>query len=386
MKICYVCPKFYKGEVPFFEYTQGLAGLGHEVHALVTGREGEPRIEKVGSVMVERIAPDQSASNQGFRPSFLQFLSAARQAMARHDDWDLVNIRNLPGASMLPRLDGRGKDTVWVMEIQSPPLHGGWRSTLSNYRIRLDAKAFATTLVHAQDVAEDIFGPDNGRFVVLPIGVDFDHFRPGNNPALRHKFDMMDDEIVFVYTGSIKPIRSLHRLVEALHLALQSESNLHLLFVGEGSDVPRLKDAASSLGIASRVHFTGLVSYEKMPAAMHAADIGLGFVPQDPWFDKAPVLKTMESLAAGLPTIATATRGNQAYIQDGENGLLVEDSPDDLARAMIKLASDQELRDRFRNGRQFISQYQWKRIVRDILNPTYERLVTSKHALNSTRS
>ena len=179
MKICYICPKFYKGEVPFFEYTQGLAQLGHEVHAIVTQRDGEPHLEQVGGVMVERIAPDRSASNQNFRISFLQFLMDARQAVDRQNDWDLINVRNLPGASILPRLTRNNKNHIWVLEIQSPPLHGGWRSALSNYRIRLEARAFATTLVHAQDVAEEIFGSRNGNFVELPIGVDFDHFSPG---------------------------------------------------------------------------------------------------------------------------------------------------------------------------------------------------------------
>jgi glycosyltransferase involved in cell wall biosynthesis len=286
---------------------------------------------------------------------------------------------------MLPWFSKSRKNTIWVLEIQSPPLHAGWRSTVSNYRIRLDARSFTITLDHDQDVAEDIFGTQNGRFVELPIGVDFDHFRPGKNPKLRQKLGIDPNEIVFVYTGTFKPVRRLHRVVHAFHLALQSIPNLHLLFVGEGIDVPRLKETAKSLGIAPQIHFTGLVSYENMPAAMHAADIGLGYVPQDPWFDKAPVLKTMESLASGLPTIATATRGNQKYIKNGVNGMLVEDKPNDLAAAMIKLALDEDLRTQFSNGREFINAYQWKRIVSDILNPTYERLVTTNHSATRVR-
>lgn len=365
--------------MPFFEYTQGLAQLGHEVHAIVTRREGEPRIEKVGGVMVERIAPDHSTSNQNFRLSFLQFLMDACHAVDRQHGWDLINVRNLPGASILPWFSKSGRNSIWVLEIQSPPLHTGWRSTISNYRLRLEARSFAITLVHAQDVAEDIFGSDNGRFQELPIGVDFDHFRPGKNPELRKELGIGPDEIVFVYTGTIKPIRRLHRVVQALSLALQSVPKIHLMFVGEGSDVPRLKETAKSLDISSLVHFTGLVSYDDMPIAMHAADVGLGYVPQDPWFDKAPVLKTMESLACGLPTIATATRGNQTYVEDGVNGILVEDSPAGLANAMIKLASDKNLRDQFSNGRQFIEKYQWKYIVSGVLNPTYEKLVNTQH-------
>ena len=240
----------------------------------------------------------------------------------------------------------------------------------------MDAKSFTTTLVHAQDVAEEIFGLHSDRFVELPIGVDFDHFSPGKNPELRQKLGIRPEDIVFIYTGAIKPIRRLHRVIEALQLSLQSVPNLHLVLVGEGIDVPRLKEVTQSCGIVSQVHFLGLVSYEEMPDVMHAADIGLAYVPLDPWFDKAPVLKTMESLASGLPTIATTSRGNQKYLVDGVNGVLVGDMPEELSAAMVKLASDKNLRARFSNGREFIDAYQWERIVNDILNPTYERLVT----------
>lgn len=246
---------------------------------------------------------------------------------------------------------------------------------MSNYRIRLESRSFATALVHAQEVAEDIFGSDNGSFVELPIGVDFDHFRPGTNPALRQALGIRPDEILFIYTGSLMPIRQLDQLVLGFHQAQQKAHKIHLMLVGDGLAVPQLQEMASSLGISSRVHFQGFVTYDDMPQYMQAADVGIGYVPMVPWYDKAPVLKTMESMASGLPTIATATRGNQAYINDGVDGLLVEDSPEALSRAMITLATDSELRSRFSQGRQAIDSYQWKRIVAEILNPTYEKLV-----------
>lgn len=379
MKICYITPKFYGGSVPFFEYTQGLASLGHEVHVIVPGREGEPAVDKVGNVTVERIASDHSSSQQHFRFSFLQFLFAAHRALERQISWDIINVRNLPGASILPRFQRGQQKAKWVLEIMSPPLHANWRSTLSNYRIRLESRSFAIALVHAQEVAEDIFGSDNGRFVELPIGVDFDHFRPGKNPDLRQALGILPNEILFIYTGSIMPIRQLDKLLLGFSLAQQTAKNLHLLFVGTGLAVPQLEELATELGLASRVHFSGLVSYGDIPAFMHAADIGLGYVPMVPWFDKAPVLKTMESLACGLPTIATATRGNKLYIKDGVNGMLVKDRPEILAKAMVDMAANENLRNQFSNGREFIGQYQWKHIIGNILNPTYENLVTTNH-------
>ena len=386
MKICYICPIFYGGAVPFYEYTQGLAALGHEVHAIVTGQAGEIPFEQVGGVTVERISSDNTASKQSFRFSFFEFLLGAYRVLEGPNKWDIINVRNFPGVSLLPMFQRNQKAAKWVLEIMSPPLHTSWRSTLSEYRIRLESLSFATSLVHAQEVAEDIFGPGDGRFVELPIGVDFDHFSPGKNPDLRQRLGIRPEEILLIYTGTIMPIRQLDQLLLGFHQAQQAINNLHLLFVGDGTAVPQLQEMASALGIASRVHFQGMVSYDEMPAYMHAADIGLGYVPIVPWYDKAPVLKTMESLASGLPTIATATQGNQKYIKDGVNGLLVKDNPSDLASAMMRLASDQSLREQFSNGRDFIKAYQWKNIVADILNPTYESLMSGIHIATETQA
>lgn len=375
MKIGYICPKFYAGEIPLYEYTQGLAALGCEVHAIVTGRPGEAARERVGGVWVERVAPDLSASNEHFRFAFIAFLRAAMAAVGRSADWDVVNVRNLPGAAALPLRYGRHA-RAWVLEIQSPPLHSGWRAALSNYRVRLESRAFATTLVHAQSVAEEIFGGDNGRFVELPIGVDLAHFKPGRNAALRATLGVAPDDILLIYTGAIKPIRTLDRLILAFAQAQETLGNLHLLFVGEGSDLPRLHGMAAAQPWGERVHFAGLVSYEAMPAYMQAADIGLGYVPVVPWFDKAPVLKTMESLASGLPTVATATQGNRAYIEHGVSGFLVADTPPAIAEAVVTLARDEPLRRTLgRNGRQAMNAYRWSHIVENILLPTYSALL-----------
>jgi len=162
-----------------------------------------------------------------------------------------------------------------------------------------------------------------------------------------------------------------------------SLAHLHLVIVGDGTDLPRLRALADDMDITERVHFQGYVPYARMPAYMQAADIGLCYVPVTPWYDKAPVLKTMESMASGLPTIATATQGNRAYIKNEENGLLVEDSPDDLAAAIVRLCHCDALRHRCaENGRDSIRAYDWHRIVEDILLPTYIELSGQRQGLS----
>lgn len=373
MKIGYICPKTYPGEVPLFEYTQRLAGMGCDVHVIASWREGEPVEEKVGPVQVTRINPNASAQNDRFQPAFFKFLLDAYKIVSKNENWDIINIRNLPGEAFLP-LSARKQRYAWVLEIQSPPLHGQFRSLFSRYRIRVEGKAFDKIFVHSQSVGEDIFGKKNKNFIELPIGVNFNHFKPGENSILRNELGISVNEKLLIYSGVIKPKRTLDKIILAFNLAQQSLGYLRLIFVGEGGDLPRLKNLADQLGLKEKIHFVGYVPYANIPEYMQAADIGLGYVPITPWFDKAPVLKTMEALASGLPTIATATKGNQAYIKDGETGFLVDDNPNAIAKAIVEICENERLRKQFQQGREHIGHFDWDNIVRDILFPAYLQL------------
>jgi len=306
--------------------------------------------------------------------AFTRFLLSADRLLSKLPRLDIAHVRDLPGVSLLPH-HGRKRARGWVLEIQSPPLHHPWRSWFSNLRIRSGARAFDLTLVHRQAVGEAIFGRGAECFVEYPIGADFDHFTPGRNLALRQQLGVLPEEMLLIYTGSVQPKRTLHRMLAGFQQANRSLGNLHLLVVGDGSDLPRLRSLADSMGIGGRVHFSGYVPYARMPEYMQAADIGLCYVPMTPWFDKAPVLKTLESLASGLPTIATATEGNREYIRHGQNGWLVDDSPDSIADGICTLCQRDDLRLAFRNGRESIRAYDWKRIVRDIALPAYTALL-----------
>ena len=225
-----------------------------------------------------------------------------------------------------------------------------------------------------------IFG-DNRQFEEVPIGVDLEHFAPGRNVQLRSKLGLSDDDLVALYVGTISKQRSLWNMLEAFAKAADQVSNLHLLVLGwpEHAWLTEMQPHIHEFGLADKVHYCGYRPYSDMPQYFQAADIGLGFVPITPWYDKAPVLKTMEYLAAGLPVVATATEGNALYITHEENGLLVGDTPEAFAAGIVKVATDSSLRNRFKGAaRESIRPYSWQTIVSDKLLPAYERALAKK--------
>jgi phosphatidyl-myo-inositol dimannoside synthase len=135
------------------------------------------------------------------------------------------------------------------------------------------------------------------------------------------------------YKGADELIRAVAQLCPAF-------PGLHLVAVGGGDDLPRLRALASELGIADRVHFFDGLSREEVAACYARAHIfalpstgeGYGMV-------------FLEAMAFGAPIVAAACGGSTDLVHDGSNGLLVPpNGVEELARALERLLKDDSLR------------------------------------------
>ena len=135
------------------------------------------------------------------------------------------------------------------------------------------------------------------------------------------------------YKGTDGLIRAVAQLQSAI-------PNLHLVSVGGGDDLARLKKVASESGASQRVHFLQRLSREELAACYARADVfampsageGFGIV-------------FLEAMAFAKPLIAAACGGALDLVHDGINGLLVP--PRDLGAltaALRRLLEDQSLR------------------------------------------
>jgi glycosyltransferase involved in cell wall biosynthesis len=87
-------------------------------------------------------------------------------------------------------------------------------------------------------------------------------------------------------------------------------------------------------------------------AALASADIGISWLPDDPWSRGKCALKVLQYMAAGLPVVANPVGVQAELVVPGETGFLAE-TPQEWADAVRRLARDPALRQSMgRAGRQ----------------------------------
>ncbi len=148
--------------------------------------------------------------------------------------------------------------------------------------------------------------------------------------------------------------------VDGLIRVLPELPDLGLIVVGDGPARADLVRLAQRLGVDERVHFSGTVAKERVPAYLQASDL---FVLNSTYEGLPHVL--LEAMAAGLPVIATNAGGSGEIVEHGYNGLLIP--PRDtgaLQRALLRMmSSPAERTNMVRNGRDTLGKFNPQHMV-----------------------
>lgn len=137
---------------------------------------------------------------------------------------------------------------------------------------------------------------------------------------------------------------------DLLHALSRMPSHLSWRFehVGGGPLGARLRAQAERLGIADRIAWHGAQSRDFVFALLGRADLFVlpSRLTKSGDRDGLPNV-LMEAQAFGVPVLSTDVSGIPELVTDGENGMLVpERSPAALAAAILRLATEPELRTR----------------------------------------
>ena len=174
------------------------------------------------------------------------------------------------------------------------------------------------------------------RVAELEWGADTERFRPGACGPV--PFQRREGEMVAVFAGAFRAWHGAIGLARAVaELDASGIGPVHAVFVGDGPERPRTREAASTL---ARATFTGALPYDLVPACLAAADVGVApfdaaaHPPLQLDFYWSP-LKVFEYMASGLPVLAPRIPRLAALVSDGVEGCLYAPAdPSGLAGAL----------------------------------------------------
>ena len=177
-----------------------------------------------------------------------------------------------------------------------------------------------------------IFIPEQ-EVMLLPNGIDCRPFGQVPTVRSRHEYPLR-----LVYIGRIAREKGLYETLQGLRLATELGVDARLVIAGHGAEEDRLRRYSAALGLNGRVTFVEPVFGADKVRLLAAADVMML-----PSYAEGLPYALLESMAAGIPVVATPVGAIPDVVAHGTHGLLVP--PRDgraIAEALVRLAGDRE--------------------------------------------
>lgn len=182
-------------------------------------------------------------------------------------------------------------------------------------------------------------GVDPDKVHVVGNGVDVDRFETprGKDTSLLQRLELQD-RFILGYVTSVRALEGIDTLLGALQILLQRNVPASVVLVGDGDDLPRLRQLASTLNISQHVRFVGRAPHGEVNSYYSLFDVFV--VPRtDARVCRIVTpLKPLEAMAMGIPTVVSDLPALTELVAPGRRGMAFEpDTPENLADVVQEL-------------------------------------------------
>lgn len=123
----------------------------------------------------------------------------------------------------------------------------------------------------------------------------------------------------YVYVGMMLPRKHPDKVIEAIRIVHNKDTDYRLALLGDGSMLKSLRDKVLALNLNDKVVLPGRVDREKIISTLDSSDVFI-MISEDEVFG----LVYLEAMARGCIVIASKGEGMEGIIENGINGFLVE--------------------------------------------------------------
>jgi len=337
----------------------------HEVHVFTTLDEGLPRESYIEGFYVHRVP----WPNIRFLGGLLFLINITR--LLKKIKPDIIHIQNIEFGKDIFLLNKILRKTyvIWARGSDINFLF----IDKKNWLLKLVLKEADAVISLTYDMKKKIMEVCNREIFVIPNGIDLNIFEGLSKDELRKKFGLNKTQKTILYAGTLRPVKGLTYLIEAVKII--NDKNNRLLLVGYGEEREHLENLVKKLKIENIVTFVGEVSNKEVFEYMTASDV-LVLPSLSEGFPNV----ILEAMASGLPIIATKVGGVPEIINNEVNGFLIDPkNPQQICEKILLIFKDKKLREKIsQNNKMEAKKYSWESVI-DNLEKVYYKITDINH-------
>ena len=324
MKILQIVPVFEMGgaEVMAEKLICGLKKQGHDVVAVSMYNKHTPitdRLEQKG-IRVEYLNKKDGLDFVQFIKLYKLFKKEKPDVVHNH----LYSLKYVMPGAILAKVPGRVHTVHSVASKEMGKFSRKLHKIFFKYFKVLPVGL--TQLIKDSVVEEYGFSEDKVPYVLNGMPVD-DYIKKTDYSCVKN----------ILHVGRFQEVKNHKGLIEAFEIIHKKYPDIILNLVGAGELEKNIKNLVKEKGLEDVVCFKGLLG--DVVGEMSKADV---FCLASNY--EGMPMTIIEAMASGVPIVATAVGGVPDMITDGEDGVLCNNTPQDIAAALEKVVESEELR------------------------------------------
>ncbi|WP_072312874.1 glycosyltransferase [Agrococcus sp. Marseille-P2731] len=220
-------------------------------------------------------------------------------------------------------------------------------------------------------------GVDEGKIEIVPNGVDTERFVPMRRDEQLAADLGVTGKTVIGYVGSVLDYEGIDLIISAAADLARSRDDFHVLIVGDGSELERLRALVEGLSLESVITFTGRVPHEEVERYYSVIDIAPFPRLPLPVCEMVSPLKPFEAMAMGKAVVAANVNALAEFVIPGTNGFLHQKGDAGSLRLELEqLLDDRELVERTGTlARDWVVENRDWRVLAQTISRTYGELL-----------
>ena len=372
-KICMLAYTLYESDNRVRRYAETLARRGDLVDVIaLEGSDCQEHEKKPNGVTVYRIQKRdfKERSKWTYASRLLRFLGRSSVKLTRfhvRNRYDVIHIHNMPDflvfAAWYPKLTG-AKLILDIHDVVPELFANKFSSRLNAVYIRFlktiekASARFVDHVIVSNHLWRDLLiarSVEQENCSVFINSVDPGIFSP--QPRTRK-----DGKYIVLFPGSFQWHQGLDIAIEAFAHFRRMVPNAEFHLYGGGNDKIEadLRYLVSRLNLEDSVKFCPGVSLDKMAEVIANADLGVVPKRADSFGNEAYSTKIMEFMSQGLPVVASRTKIDTFYFEEGAVHFFPSGDSIAMAQAMLDVVNDKELRESLiARGYEYVARHGW---------------------------